>query len=308
MTTQPERRVALYGLGSMGGAMAFALVQAGWRVSGFDPSAGARAAADEIGVTTTASPADLAGAPYVVLSLPSAEQVRATVPGALSRAGTIAIVDTTTSEPQASRAMAELAASHGAAFVDAPVSGGRTGAVNGTLSAFVGGSADAVTAAAPLLQALTGGSWKHIGPAGSGNVVKLLNNVLVATNLVAVAEAMDVAASYGIDLNTAAAAISTATGASTVSQRMFPEQILSGVLDSGFALGLMARDVALACQVAEQGGSRPQVFTQVDRAWRKALAELGPTADFVTATSTFTTATDALHPDRLRATAREASE
>lgn len=67
----------------------------------------------------------------------------------------------------------------------------------------------------------------------------------------------------------------------------------------------MDRDVALACQVAEQGGSRPQVFTQVDRAWRKALAELGPTADFVTATSTFTTATDALHSDELRASARK---
>lgn len=109
--------------------------------------------------------------------------------------------------------------------------------MNGTLSAFVGRAADAVASAAPLLQALTGGNWKHIGPAGSGNVVKLLNNVLVAANLVAVAEAMDVAASYGIDLNAAVAAISTATGASTVSQRMFPEQILSEVLDSGFALG-----------------------------------------------------------------------
>lgn len=75
--------------------------------------------AGELCRRSTASPADLAGTPYVVLSLPAADQVRATVPTALSRQGTIAIVDTTTSEPQASRAMAELAAAHGAAFVDA---------------------------------------------------------------------------------------------------------------------------------------------------------------------------------------------
>jgi len=295
-----DRRVAVYGLGSMGGAMASALVQAGWSVTGFDPSELARAAADNAGVTTSASPADLAGIPYVVLSLPSAKVVEATVPGIFARPGTIAIVDTTTSEPQTSRAMAEFASEHGAAFVDAPVSGGNTGAASGTLAAFVGGFPGAIDAALPLLQALTGGKWKHVGPAGSGNVVKLLNNVLVATNLLAVAEAMDVVAAYGMDLGTALAAINSATGASIVSQKMFPEKILSGSFDSGFALGLMARDVALACDVARQNGSTPKVFAQTDEAWSKALADLGPHADFVSATSTFTSATNALHPTQIQ--------
>lgn len=288
--TDLDQRVAIYGLGSMGGAMAHALVQSGWSVTGFDPSEEARVAAEKVGATVSDSASNLAGIPYVVLSLPSAKVVEATVPGMFARPGTVAIVDTTTSEPRTSQAMAEMASVHGAAFVDAPVSGGNTGAASGTLAAFVGGSPDATLAVRPLLDSLTGGRWKHVGPAGSGNVVKLLNNVLVATNLLAVAEAMDVAAAYGIDLGTALAAINTATGASTVSQKMFPEKILSGTFDSGFALGLMARDVALACDVASEGGSNPTVFGRTNEAWSRALAALGPSADFVSATTTFTTA------------------
>lgn len=286
--------------------MASSFVNQGWDVLGFDPSDAARTAASTNGVNPVSDLADLAGTPYIVLSLPSAKVVEATVPGLLATPGTIAIVDTTTSEPQTSKAMADLAVQHGAQFVDAPVSGGNTGAAAGTLASFVGGTDDAIAAALPVLEGLTGGKWKHVGPAGSGNVVKLLNNMLVSTNLLAVAEAVDVAAAYDIDLNTAVAALNTATGASTVSSKMYPEQILNANFGSGFALGLMARDVALAYDVAQRSGSTPRVFAQTNDAWQKALAALGPTADFVSATSTFTTATDALNPSVLAASQKDA--
>jgi 3-hydroxyisobutyrate dehydrogenase len=295
-TAPSDARVGIIGLGSMGGAMATSLVAQGWTVLGFDPSEDARATAASAGVTPVDDVALLAGVPYIVLSLPSAKIVEATVPALLAEPGTIAIVDTTTSEPTTSQAMSELAARSGAQFVDAPVSGGNTGAATGTLASFVGGSDDAIAAARPVLEALTGGKWKHVGPAGAGNVVKLLNNMLVSANLLAVAEAMDVAAAYGIDLDSAVAALNTATGASTVSAKMYPEQILNGAFSSGFSLGLMSRDVALAYDVATRGGATPRIFAQTNEAWQQALATLGASADFTSATTTFTTATDALSP------------
>ncbi|MDR6558840.1 3-hydroxyisobutyrate dehydrogenase [Arthrobacter pascens] len=279
MNTNTDRRVAVVGLGAMGGAMAATLRQAGWNVTGFDPSEAARAAAAEAGIATTANIADLAGTPYAVLSLPAANVVEATVPQLLAP-GTVAIVDTTTSEPATSRLMASLAEAQGAAFVDAPVSGGRDGAATGTLSAFVGATGAALAAAEPVLLALTGGKYSHIGGPGSGNVVKLLNNVLAAANLVSVGEALGVAKAYGIDPAKAAASISEASGGSKVSANMYPNWVLSGTHDSGFSLGLMARDAALAVEVAAQIGESPALLAAVAGQWQDALAALGPRADF----------------------------
>ncbi|MFP3462202.1 NAD(P)-dependent oxidoreductase [Arthrobacter globiformis] len=280
MNTSTERRVAVIGLGSMGGAMAATLHKAGWQVTGFDPSEAARTAAAGAGIATTASVEDLAGTPYAVLSLPAATVVEATVPQLLAAPGSVAIIDTTTSEPATSKQMAELAEAQGAAFVDAPVSGGRDGAATGTLSAFVGATDAALAAAEPVLLALTGGKYNHIGGPGSGNVVKLLNNVLAAANLVSVGEALGVAKAYGIDPAKAAASISDASGGSKVSANMYPNWVLSGTHDSGFSLGLMARDAALAVDVAARIGENPALLTAVAGQWQDALAALGPRADF----------------------------
>ncbi|WP_461187889.1 NAD(P)-dependent oxidoreductase [Arthrobacter sp. Z4-13] len=279
MNDQVERRVAVIGLGAMGGAMAVTLHKAGWDVTGFDPSDAARSAAEEAGITTTAKLEDVAGTPYTVLSLPAASIVETTVPQLLAP-GTIAIIDTTTSEPGTSKTMAELAQTQGTAFVDAPVSGGRDGAATGSLSAFVGATDAALAAAEPVLLALTGGKYSHIGGPGSGNVVKLLNNVLAAANLVSVGEALGVAKAYGIDPATAAASISNASGGSKVSANMYPNWVLSGTHDSGFSLGLMARDAALAVDVAQQIGENPALLAAVASQWQDALAALGPRADF----------------------------
>jgi 3-hydroxyisobutyrate dehydrogenase len=280
MTDPIHRRAAVIGLGAMGGAMAATLHKAGWDVTGFDPSEAARAAAGEAGITTTANLDDVAGTPYAVLSLPAASIVETTVPLLLKAPGTVAIIDTTTSEPGTSKSMAKLAHAQGAAFVDAPVSGGRDGAATGSLSAFVGATDEALAAAEPVLQALTGGKYSHIGGPGSGNVVKLLNNVLAAANLVSVGEALGVAKAYGIDPATAAASISNASGGSKVSATMYPNWVLSGSHDSGFSLGLMARDAALAVDVANQIGESPSLLAAVASQWQDALAVLGPKADF----------------------------
>jgi 3-hydroxyisobutyrate dehydrogenase len=280
MNHSNTRRIAVIGLGAMGGAMASTLHKAGWEVTGFDPFDGARAAAEAAGIATTANLDDVAGTPYAVLSLPAASIVETTVPQLLAEPGTIAIVDTTTSEPATSKKMAELAEAKGAAFLDAPVSGGRDGAATGSLSAFVGATDAALAAAEPVLLALTGGKYSHIGGPGSGNVVKLLNNVLAAANLVSVGEALGVAKAYGIDPAKAAASISEASGGSKVSAAMYPNWVLSGTHDSGFSMGLMARDAALAVDVAAQVGETPSLLAAVASQWQEALAILGPRADF----------------------------
>jgi 3-hydroxyisobutyrate dehydrogenase len=280
MNTSTNRRVAVVGLGAMGGAMAATLHRAGWDVTGFDPSEAARAAAAATGIATSAALGDLAGTPYAVLSLPDASIVETTVPQLLAEPGTVAIIDTTTSEPATSKQMADLAEAQGAVFVDAPVSGGRDGAASGSLSAFVGATAVALSAAEPVLLALTGGKYSHIGGPGSGNVVKLLNNVLAAANLVSVGEALGVAQAYGIDPAKAAASISEASGGSFVSANMYPNWVLTGTHDSGFSLGLMARDAALAVDVAVQIGESPTLLAAVAGRWQDALALLGPRADF----------------------------
>lgn len=280
METSIDRRIAVIGLGAMGGAMAATLHKAGWQVTGFDPSEAARSTAEASGITAVDSIDTLAGTPYVVLSLPSAKIVETTVPALFGAPGTVAIIDTTTSEPEVSAAMASLAAQHEAAFVDAPVSGGRDGAASGTLSAFVGATDDALRAAEPVLSALTGGKYDHVGGPGSGNVVKLLNNVLAAVNLVAVGEALGVAKAYGIDPATAATSISGASGGSKASENMYPKWVLSGTHDSGFALGLMARDAALAIDIAHDKGEDPQLLGTASNQWQAALSALGPRADF----------------------------
>ncbi|WP_458779660.1 NAD(P)-dependent oxidoreductase [Arthrobacter sp. D3-16] len=280
MNDQIDRRIAVIGLGAMGGAMAATLHRSGWEVTGFDPSEAARTASQQAGIKTTAKLEEAAGTPYAVLSLPAASIVETTVPQLLAVPGTVAIIDTTTSEPATSKHLAEFAQTQGAAFVDAPVSGGRDGAASGSLSAFVGGTADALAAAEPVLLALTGGKYNHIGGPGSGNVVKLLNNVLAAANLVSVGEALGVAKAYGIDPARAAASISDASGGSKVSASMYPNWVLSGTHDSGFSLGLMARDAALAVDVAAQVGENPALLAAVAAQWQDALAALGPKADF----------------------------
>jgi 3-hydroxyisobutyrate dehydrogenase len=280
MNHSNTRRIAVIGLGAMGGAMASTLHKAGWEVTGFDPFDGARAAAEAAGIATTANLDDVAGTPYAVLSLPAASIVETTVPQLLAEPGTIAIVDTTTSEPATSKKMAELAEAKGAAFLDTPVSGGRDGAATGSLSAFVGATDAALAAAEPVLLALTGGKYSHIGGPGSGNVVKLLNNVLAAANLVSVGEALGVAKAYGIDPAKAAASISEASGGSKVSAAMYPNWVLTGSHDSGFSMGLMARDAALAVDVAAQVGEKPLLLAAVASQWQEALAVLGPRADF----------------------------
>jgi 3-hydroxyisobutyrate dehydrogenase and related beta-hydroxyacid dehydrogenases len=272
--------VAVVGLGAMGGAMATLLVRRGWSVRGYDPSAESVARARDAGVATVASVADLAETDQVLLSLPGAEQVRAVVPELLGMDAVRLIVDTTTSDPQTSVALAADARARGVVFVDAPVSGGPAGAAAGTLAAFVGAEEAGLAVATPLLDAISGGRWRHMGGPGAGNVTKLLNNALCAGAIALCAEAVDLAAAHGLDLDTVVAALNSGSGRNAATEVNFPRWVLPGTYDSGFPIRLMTRDVNLAADLAARTGTARTVMDATRRSWQRAAEQLPPDADF----------------------------
>jgi 3-hydroxyisobutyrate dehydrogenase len=272
--------VAVVGLGAMGGAIAATLTRLGWSVRGHDTAEASRSRARDAGVEVVATLAELSGTPQVLLSLPGAEQVLAVVPELLRLPGLRLIVDTTTSDPATSARLAAQAAAARVAFVDAPVSGGPTGAAAGALAAFVGATPAHVPLAGPLLDAITGGQWRYLGPPGAGNVVKLLNNVLCAGAIALCAEAVDIAAAYDVDADTVIAALDSGSGRNAATAVNFPRWVLPGTYDSGFPVRMMTRDVTMAGELAERAGGAMTVIGAVRRCWQEAARQLPPEADF----------------------------
>lgn len=271
---------AVIGLGNMGLPMARTLIAKGVAVRGFDLSAERRALAAAEGVSVAPSLAD-AFATVTILSLPHASAVRDVIEGAdgfLTRAPAGAIViDTSTSEPPVSRALAALIAASGRAWLDGPVSGGPAGAAAGTMTMMVGGEADVLARARPILDKITA-KLVHVGGPGAGHVAKLVNNLLCAANLVLVAEALKIGINSGVEAEGLLAAVNAASGRSAVSEVNFPRWILNGAFNSGFTMALMRKDVGLALKLAHAVDAVPEAGELIARLWAEST-EPGP-ADF----------------------------
>ncbi len=262
-------KIIVIGLGQMGGNMAVTLDRAGFEVVGSDVFEVARTRLTEQGVTT-AAPDALPAADIYLLSLPTADHVREVIersPGLLDSAprGSI-IVDTSTSDPTVSRELAAKVIDAGLEWLDAPVSGGPKGAALGKLGMLLGGEVATLARAAPMLEALSA-KRTHVGGPGSGHVVKLANNYLCATNLIATAEAVTLAAKAGVDPAACLSGLNSGSGRSAISEVNFPEWILSGRFDSGFTSGLMRKDLRLARDAAEGLGLNLGLLEQVVSDW-----------------------------------------
>ncbi len=201
METRGE--VGVIGLGQMGQPIARTLLRAGWTVVAWDlvPSAAESLAGS--GAIIATDPADVARqVPIVITSLPGGQAVRAVAIGerSLSREGGRArlIVDLSTTTPDAARSLAAELAPLGMAFLDAPLSGGTSAAAAGTLTIMVGGEAGDLERARPVLESL-GRVIVHCGPHGAGQIAKACNQLIVMTALGAVAEALVLARSAGLD-------------------------------------------------------------------------------------------------------------
>jgi 3-hydroxyisobutyrate dehydrogenase-like beta-hydroxyacid dehydrogenase len=211
-----------------------------------------------------ASPAEAAtGADVAILSLPSPAAVEEAALGAGGLIEALApgavAVDMSTSPPSLARRLGAALGERGIQFLDAPVSGGPTGAEAGSLAIMVGGPADAFERCSPLFE-LMGGIVSHVGGHGAGQTVKLCNNLMAACAMAALSEACAVLVHEGLDPNDAYEVFTRATGDSAVLRRRFPipgvrpEHPATSEYRPMFRLDLLRKDLALALSFAEEEG------------------------------------------------------
>ncbi|WP_235207476.1 MULTISPECIES: NAD(P)-dependent oxidoreductase [Halomonas] len=264
-----DTTITVIGLGNMGRGMALTLHRAGYTVVGSDIDAGTRQRLSDEGVTTV-SPEEIGASDVYLFSLPTSkhvEQVLKVSPGLLHRApaGSV-IMDASTSDPMVTRRLAAEVADAGLEWLDAPVSGGPAGAINGQLGMLLGGHEDTVARLRPLLDAMSSKAT-HVGGPGSGHVVKLANNYLCAANLLTTAEAVAMAQRAGVDPEACLNGLNSGSGRSAVSEVNFPRWILSDSFDSGFTMGLMRKDLRLAQQTAGDLEMPDGLLRSVVEAW-----------------------------------------
>ncbi|MCC6626055.1 MAG: 3-hydroxyisobutyrate dehydrogenase [Chloroflexi bacterium] len=249
-------RVGFIGLGAMGKPMCRNLLKAGFDLTVWNRS---QSAIDELaaaGAKAGASAAEVARqADVIVTCVPNSPQVVEVVTGpngvlAGAAAGST-VIDMSTIDPNVSQQVAAACAASGVRFLDAPVSGGTVGAVNGTLTIMVGGDAAVLEEARPVLAAM-GTNIFHVGAVGMGEVVKLCNNLIYAAQMVAVAEAFTMGAKAGADPQMMFEVITRSTGkcvaldTRTPVAGVVPNSPASNEWQPGFMTALMLKDIGLA--------------------------------------------------------------
>ncbi|MGU3398497.1 NAD(P)-dependent oxidoreductase [Brucellaceae bacterium D45D] len=263
--------VGVVGLGSMGLGMAQTLAAKGFATFGFDLSAERKALAQKADVTPAEKLDLLFGkADFLVFSLPTARDVENVVNAHIhhlgNERGRVVIIDTSTSEPDVSRALAKKLESLGHGFLDAPVSGGPAGAASGKLTMMIGGSDADLALAQPVIEAMAAKAL-HVGPSGAGNVAKLINNLLAAAHMVTTSEGLKLALAAGINPESALRVLNAASGKSMISEVHFPTWVMNDRFDSGFSMGLMRKDVRLAQEMAERTGADNPLTSLVAKLW-----------------------------------------
>ena len=248
-------RVGFIGLGIMGKPMALNLRKAGFAVTVYNRTPSRVAPLQEAGAVVAASPAELARQCDVIVSCVTADADVLAVhldekTGVLAgvRAGAV-VIDCSTVSPAIARQCGIALAAKGAAFLDAPVSGGQGGAEAGTLSIMVGGDPSALEKVRPALQAM-GKTITHCGPGGSGYIVKLCNQVLVAINLVGVSEAIALAQACGVNAQAMLQAIGGGAAGSWSLSNLGPK-ILAGDYRPGFFVDYLLKDLRMTRELAD---------------------------------------------------------
>lgn len=278
------KTVGVIGLGNMGRGMALTLQRSGYAVLGLDKSEQVSSVAREAGIPLAASLPELARAcSAIVLSLPTSAIVRAVLEGeqgllASAAPGTL-LIDTTTADPQITRELAVVLKEKNLRFVDAPVSGGPTGAMKGELTMFIGGSDEDVAYANPILSAL-GTKRFHIGGVSAGHVAKLINNLLTASHLVTASEAFRLANAAGISTDQLIEAVNAGSGRSGVTLFNYPNRILNNTYSSGFTMQLMRKDVNLAVSLGDALGLSLPAVSVIGDIWKSSAAALADGEDF----------------------------
>jgi 3-hydroxyisobutyrate dehydrogenase len=271
--------IGFVGLGNMGAVMSARLVAAGFTVHGHDISARARAALADAGGLAHDNLGDaVRDASLVILMLPSSNAVEAVVrdPQFTPAAGTT-VIDMSSSEPSRTQALAAELGQREITLVDAPVSGGVAGARAGRLTIMVGADATAVDRLRPVFEPL--GDPVSVGGVGAGHAVKALNNLLSATHLLSTAEVMAAGQRFGLDPRVMIDVFNRSSGQSRSTSSKWPDFVLPGTFNSGFALALMVKDMRIALGLADQVGAADRLSRSSLEVWAAAAEALPPTAD-----------------------------
>ena len=263
----PPRNVAFLGLGVMGHPMAGHLARAGHRVTVFNRTAAkALAWVSEHGGASAPTPRDaVAGAEFVFCCVGNDDDLRAVTVGetgafAGMRPGAV-FVDHTTASAMVARELHAQAAARGLAFVDAPVSGGQAGAVNGALTVMCGGDAPAFEAMRPLAMAFAR-AVTLLGPSGAGQLAKMVNQTAIAGMVQALAEAIAFGTRAGLPMKAVLDVIGKGAAQSWQMDNRGPTMI-DGKFDFGFAVDWMRKDLGLVLDEARRNGARVPVTALV---------------------------------------------
>lgn len=266
-----SERIGFVGLGIMGQGMAANLLRAGFELTVWNRTITRMQDLVAQGAHAGASPADVAARSDIIITCVSdTPDVQAVIlgeqgvihgahPGAL-------VIDCSTISPQATRELAVALGEKGIHMLDAPVSGGSEGAAKGTLSIMVGGDGDQFVRALPIFQAM-GKTITHVGGHGAGQTVKLVNQVLVVGNCIAMCEALMFAQAGGVDLQKTYTAISQGAAGSWMFTNRAP-QIMARDWRPGFTIDLQQKDLRLVLEAADELGVPIPVTSLVFQLYR----------------------------------------
>jgi 3-hydroxyisobutyrate dehydrogenase len=275
-------RVGFVGLGIMGSPMAGHLVAAGYPLTVYDidPSVSAALAGAEPRAKVATSLAHLAAESDIVITmLPDGHVVRQVVIGGDGLSAALApgalVIDTSSSQPWLTMETAAALAANGVDMVDAPVSGAQWGAQAAELVFMVGGAEQHVARALPLLDVL-GRATFHLGPLGSGHIMKCINNTVTAMTFQATLEGLALGVAAGLDPNAMNDVFNESTAGSWITRNHIGQRILTRTFDDPFRLALMRKDVDIAADLARQQGLDLPLAMLTRASYAEADEEEGP--------------------------------
>lgn len=248
-------KIGFIGLGIMGLPMSKNLIKGGYTLNVFNRSKKPIDELASLGAKACSSPKEVASISDVVITmLPDSPDVQEVV---LGRGGLIegirtgtTVIDMSTIAPSVSISIAKLIEAKGSSMLDAPVSGGQKGAIDGTLSIMVGGKKEVFDRCLPILNAM-GRVVVLVGDNGAGSTVKLCNQVICAINIISMCEGITLCKKSGVDVAKMIEVVSAGLGASNILSNLAPK-IIKGDLEPGFKLKLQQKDIRLALQLADE--------------------------------------------------------
>ena len=278
-------KVAFLGLGAIGAPMARHLAPR-YELSVWNrtPSK-ATAFAKETSSRAASSPADaVRGAAVAITCLPTSREVESLLDGDDGMLGAFesgaTLIDCTSGDPATSRRIAARLAERGVGFVDAPVSGGVSGAMKGILTIMCGGDEATMARARPVLEAF-GEKIVLCGPIGAGHAVKAVNQAMLGIHIWSLSEGLVALQKAGVSPETALDVINSSSGRSNTSMNLFPERVVTRAFPRTFRLALMDKDVRIAADFAREYGVSSPLLQLASELLREARRELGEEADHV---------------------------